>query len=55
MRLSAFLLALTSLVTAQGLCTQDRFGTVPARVWHQVVLEPGTEITYMLINVSEPE
>lgn len=27
---------------------------VPARVWHQVVLEPGSAMTYMLINVNEP-
>lgn len=28
---------------------------VPARVWHQVVLEPNTRMTYALINVNEPE
>lgn len=27
---------------------------VPARVWHQVVLEPGAKMTYALINVNEP-
>ena len=27
---------------------------VPARVWHQVLLEPGAAMTYMLINVNEP-
>jgi mannose-6-phosphate isomerase-like protein (cupin superfamily) len=27
---------------------------VPARVWHQVVLEEGSAMTYMLINVMEP-
>jgi mannose-6-phosphate isomerase-like protein (cupin superfamily) len=27
---------------------------VPARVWHQVVLEPGASMTYALINVNEP-
>jgi mannose-6-phosphate isomerase-like protein (cupin superfamily) len=27
---------------------------VPARVWHQVVLEPGARMTYALINVNEP-
>ena len=26
---------------------------VPARVWHQVVTEPGESITYALINVFE--
>ncbi|MDH3208424.1 MAG: hypothetical protein OEO79_17615 [Gemmatimonadota bacterium] len=28
---------------------------VPARVWHQVVLDEGQPMTYMLINVMEPE
>jgi magnesium transporter len=28
---------------------------VPARVWHQVLLEPGSAMTYMLINVNEPD
>jgi mannose-6-phosphate isomerase-like protein (cupin superfamily) len=27
---------------------------VPARVWHQVVLQPGAAMTYALINVNEP-
>lgn len=26
---------------------------VPARVWHQVVVEPGESITYALVNVFE--
>jgi len=28
---------------------------VPARVWHQLVLPEGQEMTYALINVNEPE
>lgn len=28
---------------------------VPARVWHQVVLDEGQEMMYALINVNEPE
>lgn len=28
---------------------------VPARVWHQLLLDEGQEMTYMLINVMEPE
>jgi mannose-6-phosphate isomerase-like protein (cupin superfamily) len=33
--------------------TQGDIVHVPARVWHQVVLEPGQAMTYMLINVME--
>jgi mannose-6-phosphate isomerase-like protein (cupin superfamily) len=28
---------------------------VPARVWHQLLLDEGQAMTYMLINVMEPE
>lgn len=28
---------------------------VPARVWHQLLLEEGQSMTYMLINIMEPE
>lgn len=27
---------------------------VPARVWHQLLLDEGREMTYMLINIMEP-
>jgi len=33
--------------------TQGDVVHVPARVWHQVVLEPNRAMTYMLINVME--
>ena len=26
---------------------------VPARVWHQILMEPGESITYVLVNVIE--
>ncbi|MFW6200614.1 MAG: hypothetical protein ACOC8K_08575, partial [Gemmatimonadota bacterium] len=28
---------------------------VPARVWHQLLLDEGESMTYMLINIMEPE
>jgi mannose-6-phosphate isomerase-like protein (cupin superfamily) len=28
---------------------------VPARVWHQLVLDEGQSMTYMLVNIMEPE
>jgi mannose-6-phosphate isomerase-like protein (cupin superfamily) len=35
--------------------TQGDIVHVPARVWHQLVLEDGQSILYALININEPE
>lgn len=35
--------------------TQGDVVHVPARVWHQVELDEGQAMTYMLVNIMEPE